>query len=150
MTHWLALQPRDQVRAVSFVLVEEALLVKHPRPIGERGAELVELTRPRWANLKPGRTLGRRHASFSTPAGWRSPRDHMRGGFASPDRSRWAHRPGPGGQWWPARLEAGRLKEVAEWTDRYRRFWEESYDRLDEYLDELQGRGKEKGDGTKR
>ena len=40
--------------------------------------------------------------------------------------------------------------EVAEWTERYRRFWEESYDRLDEYLDELQERGKEKGDGRKR
>src|SRR5438270_13688115 len=50
-------------------------------------------------------------------------------------------------QWRPARLEAGPLKEVAEWTERYRRFWEESYDRLDEYLEELQGRGKEKGDG---
>ena len=53
-------------------------------------------------------------------------------------------------QWRPARLDAGPLKEVAEWTERYRRFWEESYDRLDEYLEELQGRGKEKGDGRKR
>jgi DNA-binding transcriptional ArsR family regulator len=53
-------------------------------------------------------------------------------------------------QWRPARLEAGPLKEVAEWTHAYRRFWEESYDRLDEYLDELQGRGKEKGNGRKR
>src|SRR6266571_2099775 len=49
-------------------------------------------------------------------------------------------------QWRPARLEAGPLKEVAEWTERYRRFWEESYDRLDEYLEKLQGRGKEEGD----
>jgi L-lactate utilization protein LutB len=40
------------------------------------------------------------------------------------------------------------LKEVAEWTERYRRFWEESYDRLDEYLDELQR--KEKRDGRRR
>jgi DNA-binding transcriptional ArsR family regulator len=53
-------------------------------------------------------------------------------------------------QWRPARLEAAPLREVAEWTERYRRFWEESYDRLDEYLEELQGRGKEKGDGRKR
>ena len=53
-------------------------------------------------------------------------------------------------QWRPCRLEAGPLKEVAEWTERYRRFWEESYDRLDEYLGELQGRGKEKSDGRKR
>ena len=53
-------------------------------------------------------------------------------------------------QWRPARLEAGPIKEVAEWTERYRRFWEERYDRLEEYLDELQGRGKEKGDGRNR
>ncbi|MBA3291892.1 MAG: winged helix-turn-helix transcriptional regulator [Actinobacteria bacterium] len=52
-------------------------------------------------------------------------------------------------QWRPARLEAGPLKEVAEWTERYRRFWEESYERLDDYLDELQGRGKEKDDGKR-
>ena len=53
-------------------------------------------------------------------------------------------------QWRPARLDAGPLEEVAAWTERYRRFWEESYDRLDEYLDQLQGRGKGKGDGRKR
>ena len=53
-------------------------------------------------------------------------------------------------QWRPARLEAGPLKEVAEWTERYRHFWEESYDRLNEYLEELQGRGKGKDDGRKR
>jgi len=53
-------------------------------------------------------------------------------------------------QWRPARLEAGPLKEVAEWAEAYRRFWEESYERLDEYLEELKGRGKEKGDGRKR
>ena len=50
-------------------------------------------------------------------------------------------------QWRPARLEATPLRDVAEWTERYRRFWEESYDRLDEYLEELKVRGKEKGDG---
>jgi DNA-binding transcriptional ArsR family regulator len=44
-------------------------------------------------------------------------------------------------QWRPARLQPEPLKEVAEWAERYRRFWDESYDRLDEYLDELQGRG---------
>src|ERR687888_38126 len=53
-------------------------------------------------------------------------------------------------QWRPARLEAEPLREVAEWAGAYRRFWEESYDRLEEYLEELQGRGKEKGDGRKR
>ena len=48
----------------------------------------------------------------------------------------------------PARLVGDPLKAVAEWTDGYRRFWEESYDRLDEYLEELQDRGKEKDDGS--
>jgi DNA-binding transcriptional ArsR family regulator len=51
-------------------------------------------------------------------------------------------------QWRPARLRARPLKEVAEWADRYRRFWEESYDRLDEYLDQLQDRQKEDDDGA--
>ena len=50
-------------------------------------------------------------------------------------------------QWRPARLEARPLKHIAEWTERYRRFWEESYERLDEYLEELEERGKETGDG---
>jgi DNA-binding transcriptional ArsR family regulator len=37
----------------------------------------------------------------------------------------------------PRRLEAAPLKAVAEWTGGYRRFWEESFDRLDEYLLEM-------------
>ena len=37
-------------------------------------------------------------------------------------------------QWRPCRLEAGPLKEVADFTARYRQFYEESFDRLDEYL----------------
>jgi DNA-binding transcriptional ArsR family regulator len=41
-------------------------------------------------------------------------------------------------QWRPCRLEAGPLKDVADWTAQYRHFWEESFDRLDEYLKELQ------------
>lgn len=44
-------------------------------------------------------------------------------------------------QWRPCRLEGKRLKEVSEWVDHYRRFWEESFDRLDEYLRELQDEG---------
>jgi len=40
-------------------------------------------------------------------------------------------------QWRPCRIEAGRLKEVAEWVEHYRRFWEASFDRLDDYLREL-------------
>ena len=40
-------------------------------------------------------------------------------------------------QWRPCRLEAAPLKEVAEWAERYRQFWEASYDRLDSYLQRL-------------
>src|ERR1700689_1764954 len=43
-------------------------------------------------------------------------------------------------QWRPCRIQAAPLKEVADWAEHYRRFWEESFDRLDEYLQELQGR----------
>jgi DNA-binding transcriptional ArsR family regulator len=53
-------------------------------------------------------------------------------------------------QWRPARLQAEPLKDVAEWAHTYRRFWEESYDRLDVYLVELQRKGKGKKDGRKR
>jgi DNA-binding transcriptional ArsR family regulator len=53
-------------------------------------------------------------------------------------------------QWRPARLQAEPLKEVAEWAERYRSFWEESYDRLDEYLEQLQWKGKGRRDGRKR
>ena len=41
-------------------------------------------------------------------------------------------------QWRPCELEATPLREVAEWADDYRRFWDESYQRLDEYLQRLQ------------
>jgi DNA-binding transcriptional ArsR family regulator len=48
-------------------------------------------------------------------------------------------------QWRPCSLKAAPLKDAAEWLERYRRFWEESFDRLDDYLRELQGRGKKRG-----
>jgi DNA-binding transcriptional ArsR family regulator len=50
-------------------------------------------------------------------------------------------------QWRPARLDASPLRQVAEWAEQYRSFWEESYDRLDDYLVELTGKGKERDDG---
>ena len=40
-------------------------------------------------------------------------------------------------QWRPCRLEASPLKDVADWVEKYRRFWEESFDRLDAYLAEM-------------
>lgn len=41
-------------------------------------------------------------------------------------------------QWRPCRLEAEPLKEAADWVEQYRQFWEESFDRLDDYLKKLQ------------
>lgn len=49
-------------------------------------------------------------------------------------------------QWRPCRLEAAPLKDIADWLEHYRRFWEQSFDRLEEYLRELQS----KGDGNGR
>lgn len=45
-------------------------------------------------------------------------------------------------QWRPCRLEAGPLKDVADWVEHYRDFWEQSFDRLDDYLLELQKKEK--------
>lgn len=48
-------------------------------------------------------------------------------------------------QWRPCRLEASRLKEVADWVEHYRNFWEQSLDRLDAYLNTLQTKEKSRG-----
>ena len=63
-------------------------------------------------------------------------------------------------QWRPCRLEAAPLRDADEWIERYRNFWEQSFERLDDYLRELQknekkyGRNgykeKENDDGSKR
>jgi DNA-binding transcriptional ArsR family regulator len=50
---------------------------------------------------------------------------------------------GRAAQWRPCRLDAGPLKDADAYIERYREFWEESFDRLDEYLQQLQ-RGKAK------
>ena len=41
-------------------------------------------------------------------------------------------------QWRPCRLEGARLQEASEWVGEFRRFWDESFERIDEYLVELQ------------
>jgi len=46
-------------------------------------------------------------------------------------------------QWRPARLEARQLKSAFDWLDDYRRFWEQSFDRLDDYLKRLQANNPE-------
>lgn len=48
-------------------------------------------------------------------------------------------------QWRPCKLEAGPLKDLNAWLDNYRQFWEESFDKLDLYLQRLQ-----EGDGNER
>jgi DNA-binding transcriptional ArsR family regulator len=48
----------------------------------------------------------------------------------------------------PCRLRPEAIKDVAQWTEQYRRFWEESYERLDEYLEEL--KRKERRHGRKK
>ena len=46
----------------------------------------------------------------------------------------------------PCRLEADPLREVADWVEQYRRFWEQSFDRLDDYLHELRRGENEDGE----
>jgi DNA-binding transcriptional ArsR family regulator len=53
-------------------------------------------------------------------------------------------------QWRPCRLIAEPLKEASDWIDRYRDFWEQSFDRLDEYLKELQETKKKKKGSSKK
>lgn len=45
----------------------------------------------------------------------------------------------------PCRIEASRLKEATDWLERYRRFWDESFDRLDAYLNTMKKKEKKHG-----
>jgi DNA-binding transcriptional ArsR family regulator len=53
-------------------------------------------------------------------------------------------------QWRPRRLRARPLRDIADWVGQYRRHWEASFDRLDDYLRELQQEGKNGDDGDDR
>jgi len=48
-------------------------------------------------------------------------------------------------QWRPCRLEARPLKQAADWIDHYRKYWEESFDKLDSYLHEIQSKERKRG-----
>ena len=48
-------------------------------------------------------------------------------------------------QWRPCRLEAGPLKQAADWLEHYRRFWDQSLDRLEDYLRKLQTKRRRHG-----
>lgn len=50
---------------------------------------------------------------------------------------------GRSAQWRPCRLEAAPLRDVTNWLEAYRQFWEGSFDRLDEHLRTLQEKGNE-------
>jgi DNA-binding transcriptional ArsR family regulator len=54
-------------------------------------------------------------------------------------------------QWRPARLEASPLKDVADWLEQYRKFWEVSFDRLEDYLRDIQMKDKpDDGEATEK
>jgi DNA-binding transcriptional ArsR family regulator len=53
-------------------------------------------------------------------------------------------RRGRDAQWRPCQLEAAPLKDAADWIEHYRRFWEDSFDHLELYLEELQAQEKKK------
>src|ERR1700727_625464 len=52
-------------------------------------------------------------------------------------------------QWRPCKLEAEPMKEAIDWLQHYRRHWEESFDRLDDYLQQLQAKEKKHDHGKK-
>src|ERR1700722_13554347 len=55
-------------------------------------------------------------------------------------------------QWRPCRLQAAPLQDVAGWIEHYRRFWEQSFDRLDDFLGgwkKKESKKKEKSNGRK-
>src|ERR1700736_6264948 len=52
---------------------------------------------------------------------------------------------GRNAQWLTERLQAAPLKDVADWIEHYRAFWEQSLDRLEDYLHELQAKEKKPG-----
>lgn len=53
-------------------------------------------------------------------------------------------------QWRPCRLRSAPLRDAAKWIEQYRQFWQQSMDRLDNYLDELQAEGGSTRAGKKR
>jgi len=54
---------------------------------------------------------------------------------------------GKDAQWRPCQLKAGPLQEANSWLDQYRKFWEDRFDRLDEYLKQIQS-GENKNDSN--
>jgi hypothetical protein len=57
---------------------------------------------------------------------------------------------GHNAQWRPCRLNAAPLKDIADWIRHYQRFWEESFDRLEDYLFELKAKETKGTESTKK
>jgi|SRR5581483_4518467 len=53
-------------------------------------------------------------------------------------------------QWRPCQLSAGPLKDVSDWVEHYRPFWEQSFERLEKYLREIQKKEKKHGRKSKK
>jgi DNA-binding transcriptional ArsR family regulator len=53
-------------------------------------------------------------------------------------------------QWRPRRLRAGPLRDIADWVNQYKQHWEESFERLDAYLRDLQDEQQQQGDDDER
>ena len=53
-------------------------------------------------------------------------------------------------QWRPRRLRAGPLRDIADWVNQYKQHWEESFERLDAYLRDLQDEQQQDGDDDER
>ena len=53
-------------------------------------------------------------------------------------------------QWRPCRIEAAPLKQVAEWTEQYRKIWETKFDNLELYLQELKAKESRHGSSKRR
>jgi DNA-binding transcriptional ArsR family regulator len=51
-------------------------------------------------------------------------------------------------QWRPCKLATAPLRDLDEWLEQYRKFWEESFDRLESYLEELKAKEEENGDSN--
>lgn len=53
-------------------------------------------------------------------------------------------------QWRPCRLNGAAFKDVSDWMEQYRQFWEESFDRLEDYLKTVTAKKKGKDNGRKK
>lgn len=53
-------------------------------------------------------------------------------------------------QWRPCKINGERIKDISDWTEQYRQFWEESFDRLDAYLKTITKKEKKKGKPNER